>query len=225
MVAAGGIIYTAVRDMIRGPELSQIGIGLWITGGLAAVNLVLGIALIRSGRKHNSIVLTSNGHHVLTDMWTSVGVIAGLFLVQWTGALWLDPAVAIAVALNILWTAYALMKRSVAGLMELADPDETTAIRGILDRAVDDGSITGYHELRHRRVYDRMWIEYHLIFGDDTSLVTSHDISHRIEDDIDHLFPKDEVIVTAHLEPESHEPRFDTRRADHERSPLPSREA
>ncbi|NNF03511.1 MAG: cation transporter, partial [Rhodothermales bacterium] len=82
----------------------------------------------------------------------------------------------------------------------------------------------GYHELRHRRVYDRIWIEYHLIFSDDTSLQTSHDISHRIEDQVDHLFRKDEVIITAHLEPESHEPQFASTRDEHERSPLPSRE-
>lgn len=224
MVAAGGIIYAAVRDLISGPELTQIGVGIWITAGLAAVNLVLGLALVRAGKKHNSLVLTSNGHHVLTDMWTSIGVVAALLLVQWTDALWLDPVVAIAVALNILWTSWSLMKRSISGLMEAADPGETEAIRGILDAAVDDRMIVGYHELRHRRVYDRLWIEYHLIFTDETSLQTSHDISHRIEDDLDHLFRKDEVIITAHLEPESHEPQFATRRDEHERSPLPSRE-
>ncbi|NNF03399.1 MAG: cation transporter, partial [Rhodothermales bacterium] len=149
MVAAGAIIYTAIRDLIVGPELTQIGVGAWITGGLAAVNLVLGIALVRAGKKHNSLVLTSNGHHVLTDMWTSVGVVVALLLVRWTGAVWLDPVVAIAVAVNILWTSISLMRRSISGLMEAADPGDTDAIKGILDAAVDGGMIVGYHELRH----------------------------------------------------------------------------
>ena len=204
MLAALSILYTAIVDLIRGPEVHSLSIGLLITGALAIVNLMLGLWLIRTGKKHNSIVLQANGHHVLTDMWTSVGVIVGLVLVWLTDLVWLDPVLAIIVALNILWTAGSLMKRSVDGLMEAANPDETVKIVAAMDKAVQGGIAQGYHQLRHRRVNDQVWIEYHLLFPVTDSIQRAHDKSHQIEDSLHALFPDDLVVVTAHLEPETH---------------------
>lgn len=204
-IAALSIMYTAIADIIRGPEIEQLGVGLVITGGLALVNLVLGAALVHTGKKHNSIVLRANGHHVLTDVWTSAGVVLGLLLVKWTGIVMLDPIVAILLALNIMWTAGKLMRDAWHGLMETADPSETRAIIDLLEEALVKGVIAGYHQLRHRRVHDRVWIEYHLLFDEGMSIAEAHNESHRVEDALHRLFPKDQVIVTAHLEPEAHD--------------------
>lgn len=204
LIAALSIIYTAVRDLIVGPSLSQLELGLAIVGGLAAVNLALGLYLIRTGRRYNNLVLVSNGEHVLTDMWTSVGVLVGVALVRFTGLEWLDPIVAIGVALNILWTGTRLIRQSVAGLMERADESYTRAILGVLDEARRSGLISNYHQLRHRRVHDQLWVEYHLLFPEDLSITEAHDRSHLVEDRVAERFP-DDVFVTAHLEPDRHE--------------------
>jgi cation diffusion facilitator family transporter len=204
MIAAFTILYAAIEDLIRGPEVHSLSIGLLITAGLAVINLGLGLWLVQTGKKHNSIVLIANGHHVLTDMWTSVGVLFGLALVWLTDLVWLDPVLAIIVALNILWTAGSLLRRSIDGLMEAADPEETARIVTLLENAVKDEVICGFHQLRHRRVNDQVWIEYHLLFPEDDSIQIAHDKSHNVEDAIHALFPSDTVIVTAHLEPEEH---------------------
>jgi len=217
-IAALSILYTATTDLIYGSELHNISAGLWITGGLAFVNLLLGWALVQTGKKQNSVVLIANGQHVWTDMWTSVGVIIGLILVSVTGILWLDPVVAIILALNILWMATKLVKNAVHGLMEAADPVETEKITDLLDRAVRDQTISGFHQLRHRRVNDSIWIEYHLLFPLEDSISEAHEKSHGVEEDLHHLFSNDHVVVTAHLEPiehdeahphSHHEPRID----------------
>lgn len=205
MVAALSIIYTAILDLIRGPELNQLSVGLLITFVLSVVNLILGLSLIRIGKRQNSIVLISNGQHVLTDMWTSVGVIGGLLAVWLTDILWLDPVVAILVALNILKTAGSLIRRSVFGLMEYADPDDTEAIKAILEKAIAGGTVAGYHQLRHRRVNDQVWVEYHLLFPDHITVRDAHALSHDVENAVHALFTKDDIVVTAHLEPEVHD--------------------
>ncbi len=213
-IAAISILYTAILDLLQGPELQRLGVGLWITGGLAVVNAVLGGVLVRTGRKHRSVVLEANGQHVLTDVWTSVGVLVGLGLVIVTGWLWMDPVMAIFVALNILWTAFSLVKRSVNGLMEAADPEETERIRSLLDEAVEKGIVRGYHQLRHRRINHEVWIEYHLLFRGDVSVMDAHDQSHRVEDAMHKLFPGDIVVTTAHLEPAEHDVAHQDRRPE-----------
>ncbi len=205
LIAALSILYSAVLDLIRGPELRQLNVGLWIIAGLTAVNLALGLSLVYVGRKHNSLVLVSNGQHVLTDMWTSLGVVVGVGLVEVTGFVWLDPVVAIIVALNILWTAFRLVRRAVSGLMEAADPADTETILEALDEAVREGLISGYHQVRHRRVNDQLWIECHLLFPETMSITEAHRRSHTVEDNLARRFADGEIVFTAHLEPESHE--------------------
>lgn len=213
MVAAVTIIYSAVMNLIEGPELRQLNVGLLITFGLSVVNLVLGVSLIRIGKRQNSIVLISNGQHVLTDMWTSVGVILGLFVVLITDVLWLDPVVAIIVALNIMWTAGSLVHRAVQGLMEYADPEDTAALHSLLSGFKEDGTVLGFHQLRHRRVNDQVWVEYHLMFQDDLSVHDAHDRSHQVEEAVHGHFQSDSVVVTAHLEPERHDDAHGSRAA------------
>ena len=205
LVAALAILYSSIRSLIEGTELRQLNVGLLLIAGLTLVNLILGLYLMRVGRKHNSLVLISNGQHVLTDMWTSLGVVVGVALVWLTGVAWIDPAVAILVALNILWTAFKLLRRSVEGLMEKADAGDTEAILSKLDHAVKDHLISGFHQLRHRRVNDQIWVEYHLHFPKDLSITEAHQRAHEVEDTVVSVFPDDQVHVTAHLEPDVHE--------------------
>ena len=205
LIAALVILYSAIRSLIEGPELRQLSVGLLLVAGLTVVNLGLGFYLIRVGRKAHSLVLVSNGQHVLTDMWTSLGVLVGVGLVWLTDLVWLDPVVAIAMALNILWTATRLMREAFAGLMERADEQDTATILAELDRAVAAKVITDYHQLRHRRVNDQVWIEYHLHFPAGLRLTEAHDRSHAVEEAVAALFPGVRVHVTAHLEPDAHD--------------------
>ena len=205
LVAAVAIVWTGVVDLVRGPEVEQLGLGLLITGALGLVNLVLGLALVRVGRRTNALVLVANGHHVLTDMWTSLGVLVGVALVWLTGALWLDPVVAILLGLNIVWTSWSLMRDAYSGLMETADPEATERVLGVLDAAVADGLIDGHHHVRHRRVNDQVWIEQHLLLPDALRLDEAHERATAVELRQRALFPESRVQLTSHLEPRSHE--------------------
>ena len=205
LVAAISILWTAVWDLVEGPSIGRLDIGLGLLIGLTLINLGLGLYLIRTGRRTNSIVLVSNGQHVMTDMWTSLGVVAGVGLVWATGIPWFDPVVALLVAVNILWTSGKLIRRSVYGLMDAADPDATSAILNVLSDAKNEQVITAFHQVRHRRSGNEVWIEYHLMFPGDMTIDEAHDRSHDVEDRIDALFPDDNVHVTAHLEPRHHE--------------------
>jgi cation diffusion facilitator family transporter len=205
LLAAAGIGWMAVQDLRTGHELQQLDVGLYVLAALTGLNLALGWYLVRTGRRTNSLVLVSNGQHVLTDMWTSLGVIVGVGLVWLTGIQWLDPAVGLLVAANILWTATGLLRRSVYGLLDEADPDATTALLSELRTAAEEDLIAGFHQVRHRQSGDQVWVEYHLMFPGDMPIHEAHARSHRVEDRVDALFPDDDVYVTAHLEPRRHE--------------------
>lgn len=205
LVAAVGIGWTAILDLIRGPEIQQIGVGLAITAALGLVNLALGLTLVRVGRRTNALVLVANGHHVLTDMWTSLGVLVGIGLVYVTGAVWLDPVVALLVGANILWTSGRLMREAFSGLMETADQGETQRVIDVLDEAVTEGLVEGYHHVRHRRVNDQVWIEQHLLLPDDLRLDRAHERATVVETRQRQIFPESLVQITSHLEPGSHE--------------------
>ena len=205
LVAAVGIVWTGVVDLVRGPEVQQLGLGLLITAVLGLVNLVLGLTLVRVGRRTNALVLVSNGHHVLTDMWTSVGVLVGVGLVWLTGAVWLDPVVAILLGLNIVWTSGSLMREAYSGLMETADPETTERVLDVLDEAVAAGLIDGHHHVRHRRVNDQIWIEQHLLLPDALRLDEAHERATAVELRQRALFPESRVQLTSHLEPRSHD--------------------
>ena len=205
LLAAVAIGYEAITALIVGPELSNLGAGLLITAGLGLVNLVLGLGLIRVGRRTNALVLVANGHHVLTDMWTSVGVLVGIALVWATGWVWLDPVVALLLGVNILWTSLRLMRSAYSGLMERVDAEETTRVLSVLDNAQAAGDIEGHHHVRHRRVNDQVWLELHLLLPDDLTLMEAHRRGSEVEARLRVLFPESRVQITSHLEPASHE--------------------
>lgn len=205
LVAAVAIIWTATVALVEGPEVQRLGLGLLITGVLGLVNLVLGVSLISAGKKTNALVLVSNGHHVLTDMWTSLGVLIGVGLVKITGWLWLDPVVAMILGANILWTSGRLIRGAYGGLMERADAEATRRVVAALDAALSDGLIEGHHHVRHREVNDQVWIEQHLLMPDELTLAVAHERASEVEARQKGLFPGSRVQITSHLEPASHE--------------------
>ena len=201
-VAGLAIAWEAVHALIEGPELSNLEAGLAITAALGAINLALGLFLIRTGKRTNALVLVANGEHVLTDMWTSLGVLVGVALVLVTGLTWLDPLVALVVGLNILWTSFRLMREAGRGLMDSAEADATDRVLAVLREADEIG---GFHHVRHRRVNDRVFLEQHLLLDDDLPLHEAHRRASAVEARQRALFPESRVQITSHLEPLSHE--------------------
>jgi cation diffusion facilitator family transporter len=198
ILAAIWIIVTAVQKWLGGLELERLGLGTALVAAAALLNGGLGWYLITVGRRTNSIILIANGKHVLTDSWTSFGVVVGLILVLWTGWKRFDPIVAIAVALNILWSGGALIRRSVAGLMDYSDPAVATAISSQMDEITRDLGI-GFHHLRFRDTGQRTLIEVHLLFNYGTQLGKAHGLATAVEERLATSLPFECEIVT-HLE-------------------------
>ena len=146
--AAIYIVYEGTRALIVGPDLQRLQWGLLITLALGLINLWLGLHLIRTGRKHDTLILVANGKHVLTDMWTSLGVLVGVFIVWITDIRWIDPVVGIAMGLNIAWSGFGLIRNAMSGLMDEADPETTSRIQKVLTKAKEDSLLEEHHYLR-----------------------------------------------------------------------------
>jgi len=198
VVAALYIIYEALEKWFLGLSLDNLGIGTLITALAAAINGMLGFYLLRMGKRRHSIVLEANGKHVLTDCWTSIGVLVGLGLTMVTGWLPWDPIFAILVAVNILFSGLGLIRRSLSGLMDRADPEVHRKLVAILDEETASRRIL-YHDLRHRSLGDLHWVELHLLFPKDISIQDAH----RMATDIEHVVQKKlepGAYVSTHLE-------------------------
>lgn len=199
VLAAVYIIYEAVRKWLGGLALENLTAGLWLTVAAFALNGALGGFLVWRGRKTKSLIVEANGRHVLTDSWTSLGVIVGLLLARATGWKPFDPLCAILVALNILWSGFDLMRRSFSGLMDEADPAVDAAVREVL--AAEGGKTAfQFHELKHRRAGRQIWVELHLLFSDETPLWVAHAQATGIEEAIKTRLGPD-ARVSTHLEP------------------------
>jgi cation diffusion facilitator family transporter len=198
LVAAVGIGYAAVGRLLHPQALEDVGIGLVVSVVASIINLATARILLGVGREHNSITLEADAHHLMTDVWTSVGVILGVGLVWVTGWLWLDPVIAILVAMNIVWTGWQLLRRSAAGLMDVSLPEETRiAIEQVLDRYRSEG--LAFHALRTRQAGARAFATIHVLVPGNWSVKKGHDYSERIEADLRAVVPH--VNVTTHLEP------------------------
>lgn len=207
------ILYEAVRQFILGVEISNIGFGATITGAAAAINLVLGISLVRIGKKSNSPLLRANGMHVLTDVWSSAAVLVALGLISWTGWLWWDPIAAVLAALNILRVGFKLIRESLGGLLDQADPKVEREICDLLDREVKQQRGLSYHNLRHRHSGRTHWVEFHLVFDDHLTVGEAHVAATEIEASVAELLNPDGRVIS-HLEPKSaehHEERWEER--------------
>jgi cation diffusion facilitator family transporter len=204
VVAAFYIIYDAFRKLFGTIVLTNLDTGIYIVMGALIVNLILGGYLLWRGKKGNSLILVANAKHVLTDSWTSLGVVLGLALAFWTGWLPFDPLVAIVVALNIAWSGGKLVRQSVGGLMDEGDPELGMMIRRSLDAETARRNLV-YHELRYRQGGTGLWVEFHLLFPGDTTLDRAHQYATEIEMALTDALPAGTRIVS-HMEPlEQHE--------------------
>lgn len=198
VIAAIYILYEAGYRWIMGLEPRNLGVGALLTLLAVIINGLLGWYLVNRGKKHKSLILEANGRHVLTDSWTSLGVIIGLLLTLATGWLPFDPILAILVALNILWEGGKLIRRSVGGLMDESDPKIHDLIRQTLTTETQTRGID-FHQLKHRNTGMTIWIEFHLIFGSDIKLRNAHEIATQIEKKVISVLPVHTRVIS-HLE-------------------------
>lgn len=223
LAAAITVTGSGVIGLLRGPQLRNLGWGLTIAGLLAAVNLVLGLWLVHVGRTRNAIIVAANGHHVLSDMWTSVAAIVGVALVAVSGLTWPDPAVAVLIGVYIGATGLAMIRRSFGGLMDELDPASSQRLVACLEQSVDEGLITGYHQLRGRRLNDELWVDVHMLVRGDLTTRASHERVTQVEHALQALFPEERVRISTHIEPADHEAAHPDGHPD-VRDPLKSRE-
>lgn len=199
LVAAVGIAYAAVDRLLHPRPLENLGVGLGVALMASAVNLAVALVLLRYGRRHDSIALEADAHHLLTDVWTSVGVVAGVGVVGLTGWYVLDPVIGLAMAVNIVRVGVDLMRRSAHGLLDRALPDKEIAeIQEAIARVA--GESTLYHGLRTRKAGSRRFVDFHLLLPGQTTVQEAHDIAERIEQEIRRRLPNTQVTI--HTEPE-----------------------
>lgn len=198
VLAAVSIAYTAIGRLMNPQPLEAVGIGLVVSIVASAINLVVARLLLKAGKEHQSITLEADAHHLMTDVWTSVGVILGVGLVAWSGWNWLDPTIALLVAVNIVWTGWQLMHRSASGLMDTALPAEKIRlITEVFDCYIEHG--IAYHALRTRQAGRRSFISFHVLVPGKWSVQEAHDWVERIEKDLRDAVPN--CHITSHLEP------------------------
>ena len=198
LVAAASIGYAAVDRLLHPQAIESVGIGLGVSVVASLINLATARILMKVGRQHNSITLKADAHHLLTDVWTSVGVILGVGLVWLTGWLWLDPVIALLVAANIVWTGWQLLHRSASGLMdESISGEQIRAIETVLEDYRRQG--LDFHALRTRQAGMRAFVTLHVLVPGAWTVQQGHDWLERIEADITRAVPHAHVIT--HLEP------------------------
>ncbi len=198
LVAAISIAITAWERLFHPQPLEQIGIGL----GLALIATVIngGVAwvLLQAGRRLHSITLRADAHHLLTDVWTSFGVVIGIFLVKLTGWLVLDPLIALAVAANIVWAGLRLLRETASGLLDRSLPrEERQIIQDILATYDRQGIV--FHALRTRMAGSLRFISFHVLVPGAWTVQTGHDLCEEIEQTIAQALPNAQIIT--HLEP------------------------
>lgn len=196
--AAAMIIKEAVDRILHGGEIMSVGWGLAVMGLSAAVNLAVSTYLIKVSRSTGSIALEADGVHLRTDVYTSLGVFAGLVLIRLTGLSIIDPIAAILVALLIIRAAWDLTRRAAAPLLDEAlSPQDVEAVKSVLDQYRDD--FIGYHQLRTRRAGQDCHIDLHLVTCRQVSVEEVHQLSEQIEEQIEQQIPNCQVLI--HFEP------------------------
>lgn len=198
LIAAASIAWAAIPRLIDPQRLEQVGIGLAISALASLINLGVARVLLAAGRRYRSITLEADAHHLMSDVWTSAGVVVGVGAVAITGWTRLDPIIALVVAGYIVWTGARLVRRSVGGLMDTALPvAQQEAIRQVLSRYERQG--IQYHALRTRQAGTRAFMSLHVLVPGDWTVQRGHDLLEDLERDIRAAIPG--ATVTTHLEP------------------------
>lgn len=196
--AALSIAWAAVRRLLDPQPLDAVGIGLVVSALASVINLGVARILLRAGKEFHSITLEADARHLMTDVWTSVGVIAGVALVALTGWWWLDPVIALAVAGNIVFTGWTLMRRSADGLMDASLPaEQVQQINTVLDAYRARGF--GFHALRTRQAGRRAFVTLHLLVPGTWTVTQGHDLAEALEAELRLVIPN--LHATLHVEP------------------------
>jgi cation diffusion facilitator family transporter len=212
VVAAASIVYSAVPRLLAPQPIEAPLLGILLSAAASAINLGGGLLLISVGRKRHSIALEADGHHLMSDVWTSAGVIAGVMLVAATGWHIVDPLVAIAVAVHIVWTGVMLMRRSFSGLLDAAIPEgERAEIEKIFAEYRRRYGVD-FHALLTRQAGARRFISFHLLVPDAWPVDRAHQLSEEVEERIRELIPN--VITLSHIEPISQPASYDDIKLD-----------
>jgi len=202
LVAAVLIIASAVQRLVSPQPLEDLGIGLAIIVAATVVNGIVGWLVLRAGRRHRSITLVADGKHLLTDVWTSVGVVLGVGLVAITGWLPLDSIVAIGVALNILWTGWGLVRHAMNGLMDHALPPADVATVSATLRSIAAGHAAGevdFHAVQTRESGRERFVSMHVLVPGSWTVAQGHDLLEQVEGELARALPGAQVHT--HLEP------------------------
>jgi cation diffusion facilitator family transporter len=197
-IASGLIVVEAVPRLWAPQPLQRPDLGLGVAGLATVINFAVARVLARAGHRHHSISLDADARHLMADVWTTVGVILGLGLALLTGWVWLDPLVALAVAVNVLWEGYKLVGEAAAGLMDAAWPEhEQATLLAVLDEFRQTG--VDFHAVRTRRSAARRFVSFHVLVPGAWSVKQGHDLVERLEQRLDERLPM--VTAFTHLEP------------------------
>lgn len=198
LIASLGIIYSAVQRILSPQPLEQVSLGLIVSVSASLINFFVAQVLLKAGKKFNSISLEADAYHLMTDVYTSAGVILAVGVVVVSGWSILDPIIALLVALNILRTAYALLQRSVYGLMDTAlSTEDRQTVQAIFDKYRSQG--VQFHALRTRQAAGRRFISFHILVPGRWSTHRSHHLAEEVEADIRQSL--NGATVFTHLEP------------------------
>lgn len=198
MAASVFITVSAIQRLLLRQPLGRLDLGLLLSLSASIVNLLVARILIRKGKQHSSVALEADGRHLMTDVWTSAGVLAGLGAVALTGWEILDPLIGLAVAAQIAWTGWGLVRRSALGLIDSALPiAQLNEVQSILSGYASQG--VHYHALRTRQAGARSFISFHIQVPGDWSVQRGHDLLEIIEDEVRRVVPS--ATVFTHLEP------------------------
>ena len=207
VLAAAAIIAAALPRLAEPKVIETPFLGLALGVFATLCNLAVALLLIRVGRANHSITLEADGHHLMTDVWTSVGVVGGVAIVWASGWLILDPLIAIAVGINIIWTGVGLMRRSVLGLLDAAIPGDDLKEIDKLFREYGHRYGVAFHALRTRQAGARRFVTFHLLVPDAWTVKRAHELSEELEARIRALVPNANLVT--HIEPISDPASYD----------------
>ena len=198
LIAAAGIGYTAIERIFNPVQLDQMGVGVLISIAGSAMNYVVARILMVAGKKNNSITLEADSQHLMTDVWTSVGVVLGIGLIALTGWSRLDPVVAIIVALNIVWTGVGLVRRSVDGLMDSVLPEhERKAVEVVMESYRQKNVV--FHALRTRQAASKRFLTVHMLVPGEWTVHDAHHVAEDFEGEIRGVLG--DAVISTHIEP------------------------